>query len=183
MRRREKMNRQRFALYGMIEILIILLLAGCGPPAAPPTPTPPTATQVALAPTPVRSTDTPVRPTIRPTRTPHTLVGDVELLIGNWQPLGGRDSMFLQMKLDGTCRQSFSLERLMENPQVECTYTFENSILSMTAVKLNGVPACPSATGSYEVRLISDDQIQLAVNQDSCAPRKRSTTGSYKRIP
>ncbi len=156
------MNRQRLTQYEMIAILIPLLLVGCGAPPATPTPVP---------------------PKIPPTRTPITLVEDVEMLIGNWQPLGGRDAMFLQINPDGTCRQSISLEQLMDNSQVECTYIFETSVLTMTVVKLNGVPACPSPTGSYEVRLITDDQIQLAVDQDSCAPRKRSTAGLYQRIP
>ena len=174
------MNRQQLSLQVAGAILGTLLLVGCGAPTATPAPILPTATLEPIQPT---TTPTPVPPKIRPTRTPPILVEDVEMLIGTWQPLGGRDAMFLQINPDGTCRQSFSLEQLIDNPQVECTYIFENSVLSMTAVKLNGVPECPSPTGSYEVRLISDDQIQLGVNKDSCAPRKRSTAGLYQRIP
>ena len=167
------MNRQKLFLQVIGAILSMLLLVGCGAPAATPAPILPTATS------------TPVPPTaIPPTRTPPTLVTDVEMLIGNWQPLSSsQDAMFLQINSDGTCRQSFLLDGLMSVPKVECTYIFENSVLSMTAVKLNGIPECPSPTGSYEVRLITDDQIQLVATKDSCAPRKRSTKGSYQRIP
>lgn len=187
------MNRQKLFQQMMGAILSTLLLVGCGAPAATPTPILPTATSTSVlptaipTPTPIQptATSTPVPPTeIPPTRTPPTLVTDVEMLIGNWQPISSsRDAMFLQINSDGTCRQSFSLDGLRSIPEVECTYIFENSVLSMTAVKLNGLPECPSPTGSYEVRLVADDQIQLVVTNDSCAPRKRSTTGSYQRIP
>jgi hypothetical protein len=176
------MNRQKHLQQVIGAMLITLLLVGCGAPAATPTPISPTATPTPVPPT---ATPTPVPPTaIPPTQTPLTLVTNVEVLIGNWKPLSSSgDAMFLQINSDGTCRQSFSLDGLRSVPTVECTYIFENSVLSMTAVKLNGVPECPSPTGSYEVRLISDDQIQLGVNKDSCAPRKRSTAGLYQRIP
>jgi len=107
-----------------------------------------------------------------------------EKLIGNWQPLSkSRDAMFLQINSDGTCRQSSSLDGLTAVPEVECTYTFEGTDLSMTAVKLTGVPPCPSATGKYAVQAVADNQIQLVATNDTCAPRKRSTVGAYQRIP
>jgi hypothetical protein len=106
------------------------------------------------------------------------------MLIGNWQPLTkSRDAMFLQINSDGTCRQSFSPDGLTNVPEVECTYAFEGIDLLITAVKLNGVPACPSPTGKYEVRLMGDNQIELVKTEDSCAPRIRSTRGVYQRIP
>jgi hypothetical protein len=106
------------------------------------------------------------------------------LLTGNWQPLSkSADAMFLQLNSDGTCRQASSLDGLTGVPQVECTYTFEGTDLSMTAVKLHGVPACPSATGVYAVQLVADNQIQLVATKDTCGPRKRSTAGAYQRIP
>jgi uncharacterized lipoprotein NlpE involved in copper resistance len=145
--------------------VILFFLVGCSasaetsvsPTAIPPTPTP--------APTPV-------------------LVTSTETLIGHWQPLStSSDAMFLQINSDGTCRQSYSLDGLNNIPQVECTYTFEDSNLSMTAVKLHGVPACSSPTGKYEVRVVADNQIKLVATEDTCAPRRRSTQGVYQRIP
>jgi len=158
-------------------MFILLLLVGCGAPAAEPTPEPPTVTDTPIPPT--------TTPTIEPpTATPLVLVTNAEMLIGNWQPLSkSQDAMFLQINSDGSCRQAYSLERLLNAPHVECTYTFEGTNLSITAIKLNGVPECPSPTGAYEVRLVADDQIELVAKKDSCRPRKNSTHGVYQRIP
>ena len=150
-------------------MFILLLLVGCGAPAAVPTPEPPTAT------------DTSVPPTVTLTPTPPTFA---ETLIGNWQPLStGHAAMFLQLNPDGTCRQSASLEGLTNIPQVECTFTLEGANLSMTVVKLTGVPECPTPTGTYEVQLVADDRIKLVPIKDACSPRKNSTQGEYQRIP
>ncbi len=149
----------------LVEIAVVLLfLVGCSAPAA--TPIPPT-------PTPVP-----------PTPTPPASVPSAEKLIGNWEPVSkSRDAMYLQINSDGTCRQASSLNGLTTGPEVECTYTFEGTDLSMTAVKLTGVPACPSPTGQYAVQLVADDQIELVATQDTCGPRKRSTVGVYQRVP
>ena len=165
-------------------MLILLLLAGCGAPTAAPTPEPPTDT-----PMPPTDTPTPVPPTATPTTepptaTPPALITSAEMLIGTWQPLSkGHAAMFLQLNSDGTCRQSSLLEGLANIPQVECTFTLEGANLSMTVVKLNGVPECPSPTGMYEIRLVADNQIRLVPIKDSCGPRKISTQGEYQRIP
>ena len=167
-------------------MFILLLLVGCGVPAAEPTPESPTAKHSPVQPT---NTPTPNPPTTTPrteppTATPPVLITSVEMLIGNWQPLSkGHAATFLQINSDGTCRQSYSLEGLTNVPQVDCTYTLEGANLSITAVKLNGVPECPSPTGMYEVRLVTEDQIRLVPIKDSCAPRKSSTQGEYQRIP
>ena len=169
-----------------VEITVVLLfLVGCSAPAA--TPAPPILTRVPPTSTPVPSTPTPVPPTpttVPPTPTPPVSSTSAEKLIGAWQPLSkSADAMFLQINSDGTCRQSSSLDGLTAVPEVECTYTFEGADLSMTAVKLTGVPACPSATGTYEVRLVADNQIELVATKDTCSPRKRSTVGAYQRVP
>jgi hypothetical protein len=170
------MNGNRFFQQVMVAIFI-LLLVGCGAPAAEPTPEPPTDT-----PTPVPPTAT---PTIeRPTATLPVLVTNIEMLIGNWQPLStDHAAMFLQLNSDSTCRQSYSLKGLIDSPQVECTFTLEGANLSMTVVELHGVPECPTPTGTYEVRLVAEDQIRLVPKKDSCVPRKNSTQGEYQRIP
>jgi hypothetical protein len=112
------------------------------------------------------------------------LITSAEMLIGNWQPLTNhKDATFLQINSDGTCRQSYKLDGLTGVPEVECTYTFEGPNLLITAVKLNGVPECPSPTGEYEVRLIAEGQIELVAAKDNCTPRIRSTRGEYQRIP
>ena len=152
----------------------LLFLVGCSAPAATPVP----ATAIPPTPTPVPST------VIPPTPTPPVLITSAEMLIGNWQPLSDSpDAMFLQINSDGTCRQSYLLDGLTNVPEVECTYTFEGTSLSITEVKLNGVPECPSPTGKYEVRLMADNQIQLVSTQDTCVHRVRSTRGVYQRIP
>ncbi len=169
-----------------VEIAVVLwFLAGCSAPAAPPalpapTPVPPTSTPAPPPPTPVPPTPTPVPPT----PTPQAPSISAEKLVGTWEPVTkSRDAMFLQINADGTCRQAYSLKELTTVPQAECTYTFEGAALSITAVKLTGVPACPSPTGTYAVRLAADDQIELTVANDTCSPRKRSTVGAYRRVP
>jgi hypothetical protein len=163
----------------LVEITVVLLfLVGCSAPAA---------TSAPPAPTPVPPTSTPVPPTstpVPPTSTSAASITSAELLIGVWQPLlKSRDAMFLQINSDGTCRQASSLEGLTAVPEIECTYTFEGTDLSLTAVKLTGVPACPSPTGKYAVQPVADNRIRLVVTQDTCAPRKRSTAGVYQRVP
>ena len=121
---------------------------------------------------------------IPPTLTPPPLITSAEMLIGSWEPLAKTaDSMFLQINADGACRQSFTLDGLTDAPEVECTYTFEETDLAMTAVKLNNVSGCPSLTGKYEVWSLAEDQIQLVTRQDTCLPRIRSTSGKYQRLP
>lgn len=158
-------------------LLLGLLLVGCGAPDAVPTPAPPAATSTSGSPTATLT----IEP---PTTAPPVLITTAEMLIGNWQPLStGHAAMFLQLNSDGTCRQSASLEGLTNIPQVECTFTLEGANLSMTVVKLTGVPECPTPTGTYEVRLVADDRIKLVVIEDACSPRKNSTQGEYQRIP
>jgi len=183
----------------LVKIAVVLLfLVGCSAPAAtavpskviPPTPTPAPSTVIPPTPTPVPPTVIPPTPTtvppteIPPTPTPTVLHPSAEMLIGNWQPLSShKDATFLQINSDDTCRQSYSLDGLTDVPEVECTYIFDGTYFSLTAVKLNGVPECPSLTGKYEVRLISEDQIELIAAKDNCAPRIMSTRGEYQRIP
>ena len=117
-----------------------------------------------------------------PTPAPPGLIADPELLIGNWEPLSDNsDAMFLQINSDGTCRQSYLLDGLSNIPEVECTFNLEGTDLSITAIKLNGVPECPSPTGVYEVQWVADNQIKLKVINDTCRPRVRSTSGLYQR--
>jgi len=178
------MDRNRISQQITGAIFILLLLTGCGAPVAEPTPEPPANTPIPPPATkpPIPPTDTPT--SVPPTATPPVLVTNIEMLIGNWQPLSkGHEAMFLQINSDGTCRQSYLLDGLTNIPEVECTYTFEGANISLTMVKLNGVPDCPTPTGSYEVRLVADGQIELVAKKDSCAPRIRSTRGEYQRIP
>ncbi len=169
-----------------VEITVLLLfLVGCSapataPPPSTPAPVPPTSIPVPPISTPVPPTPTPVPPT----PTPQASSAGADKLIGTWQPVTkSRDAMFLLLNADGTCRQASSLKALTTVPEVECTYTFAGTALSMTAVKLTGVPDCPSATGKYAVQLVADNQIQLTATQDTCAPRRRSTVGAYQRVP
>ena len=177
-------------------LLSAIVLSACAPAAAPTptaTPIPPTSTTIPPTSTPIPPTATVPPPTatvgptatpVPPTETPLVLVTSADMLVGNWQPLStSRDAMFLQFNSDGTCRQSYSLDGLTKVPEVECTYTFEGTRLLITAVKLNGVPECPSPTGKYEVWLIADNQIRLRPAGDTCVPRMRSTLGSYQRNP
>jgi hypothetical protein len=178
--------------------VVLLLLAGCSAPAAapvPPTEIPPTPTAVpateippsptAVPPMEIPPSPTPVPPTeIPPSPTAHVLITSAEILIGSWQPLSkSQDATFIQINADGTCSQAYELDGLTDTPQVECTYTFEEGFLLITAVKLNGVPECQPPTARYEVQLLADDLIQLVPIKDPCTPRVRSTRGEYQRIP
>jgi len=159
----------------LTEITVVLLFfVGCSAPAATPVPS----TTIPPTPTPVPSTVTP------PTPTPSVLMTSPELLIGDWQPLSdNRDAMFLQINSDGTCRQSYSLDRLVNAPEAESTWSFEGTNLLLTTVKLSGVKPCASPTAKYEVRLMADNQIQLVATEETCAQRRNSTQYVYQRIP
>lgn len=148
------------------------------PTEIPATPTPISPTEIPATSTPVPATESP------PTPTAPVLITSAEMLIGNWQPLStSQDAMFMQINSDGTCHQSYSLDRLNDIPEIECSYAFEGNDLVFTVIKLNGVPECPSPTAKYKVRLLAVDQIELVATEDNCTPRIRSTRGVYQRIP
>ena len=137
----------------------------------------------------IQPTTIPPTPTLRPTDIPLTptnevLITIVQEIYGTWQPLAtGPDAMYIQFNEDGTCRQSFSLAGLINTPEVECTYRFEESHLILTTVRVNGVPACSSPTGTYKVRSLPENKIKLVSIEDTCSPRKKSTRGEYIRVP
>ena len=109
---------------------------------------------------------------------------NAEMLIGTWQPLSDNpDATFLQFNSDGTCRQAFNLDRMTNIPDVECTYIFDGTYISLTAVKLNGVSPCASPTAKYEVQLMADNQIQLVAFEETCSRRRNSTQYTFQRIP
>ena len=137
--------------------LVLLFLIGCSTPTAEPVP------------------DTPTSP---------VLITNAETLVGNWQPLSKSiDAMFLQFNSDGSCRNAYLFDGLIDVPEVECTYSYEGTNLLITAVKLNGVPDCPNPTAKYEVHLLEENLIKFDSIKDSCIPRVRSTQGEYQHIP
>jgi len=121
---------------------------------------------------------------IPPTPTSSVLITNPQDIYGSWQPLTtGTDATYLQFNEDGTCRQSFSQSGLMNEPEVECTYRFEESQLILTTVKVKNVAECSSPISVYSVRSLPENKIKLVTINDNCAPRRNSTGGEYLLIP
>lgn len=161
-------------------IAIIPILCGCATSETPPLPTSTSLPSPAI-PTPMAS---PPSPALPPSATSPTLVKSLDELAGVWEPLSDNpDAMFLEILLDGVCRQSFTREGLAAEPQAESTCAFEGDILVFSNSKLSGVPPCPSPTAGYEVRAMAGDQIQLVAVKESCSRRRNSTQYLYQRLP
>jgi hypothetical protein len=128
-------------------------------------------------------------PTLKPTTIPpvststEAIPPSLEEILGNWQPLSeGVDAMYLQLNPDGTCQQAFSLEGLINAPDVKCTYILDGSNLVFTVVAVITVPPCPDKTGTYAVQMLAKDKMILTAVNDNCRPRKNSTAGEYIRL-
>ena len=125
------------------------------------------------------ATPTPVPPTATPTPVLATSAKDI---VGTWVGVGA-DGLYQRFNEDGTCQTATSLERLTTEPDVECTFQFEGTRLSLTEVKATGLPECPAKTGIYEVRLLANGNIKFVKIKDACGPRARSTAMEHKPVP
>ncbi len=159
--------------------LVLVVLAACAAPAAPPaTLVPaPSATlqpsQTPLAPVP---TSTQGRPSA--TAIPHTDVTSAEQVLGAWRS----GDYYLRFDADGTFRQAHSSEGLGTNPYAISSYRFEGSTMLTDGISVRGVPPCGNVTGTYELQLLESGALFIRVLRDACRGRAGDTAGEYERL-
>jgi hypothetical protein len=131
-----------------------LLLSGCS----------------ALAPSP---TATPA-----PTETPvPVLANNTEDIIGVWKLGSGDFAVFFQFSEDGTYQTAQRVvNNLHDSPQQMGQFTLEAGLL--TLVTSEESPYCAGQSGTYEVRLLDQDQISLLHREDPCTIRSEYWVGS-----
>jgi hypothetical protein len=131
----------------------LLLLMGCGAPAA----TKP--------------------PAVAPTRA-FTLATSAEEILGTW--VAGR--YYIRFDKDGTFRQAHALDELDSQPYTINSYQLEGTKMVTTEVSVVGVPTCGKKIGSYEIRLLENGNIRIVAIKDGCAPRAGDMAGEYEPV-
>jgi hypothetical protein len=189
------MNPTKFFQLMIGMAFILLLLIGCGVPAATPLPatsTPVLPTVTAVPPTdthtPMPSTATPtaVPPTTTPTVEPPTAVPtqaftqvtSAEEVLGTWSV----GTYYIRFDEDGTFRQAHALETLDSQPYAISSYDFEGTKMVTVQISVSGVPSCGNQTGSYELRLRENGNLQILVIEDRCTGRAHDTAGEYRPV-
>ena len=178
------MNGKRIFQKVMGAMLILLLLVGCGAPAAVPTSAPPTVTYTPIPPT---ATLTPVPPTATPTTEPptatptqaYTLVTSADEIPGTWARAG---VFYIRFDSDGTFRQAHALDQLESQPYAILSYQFEGTEMVTVEVSVSGVPSCGKKIGRYEIQLLESGNIQIVAIEDQCPPRAGDTAGVYEPV-
>ena len=153
------MNRQKLSQHVMGAMLTVLLLAGCGA-AAPSTPIPPTA---------------------NPSQA-FTLAASAEEIGGTWQRDRVEGALYIRFDEDGTFREAYALNELDSQPFSINSYQFEGTRMVTTQVSVSGVPSCGESIGSYEIRLLESDNIQIVAIEDQCTHRAGSVAGEYEPV-
>jgi hypothetical protein len=177
------MNGKRISQKVMGAMLILLLLVGCGAPAAEPTSAPPTATYTPIPPT---ATSTPVPPTTTPTAEPptakptqaFTLATSADEIFGTWHA----GSYYIRFDGDGTFRQAHALDQLDNQAYAISSYQFEETEMVTQEVSVSGVPTCGKKTGRYEIQLLENGNIRIVDIKDQCAPRAGDTAREYEPV-
>jgi hypothetical protein len=162
---------------------VMLFLAGCAaPPAIPisgapaaipapvtPTPVPPTPTTVPPTPTPVPPTPTPIPPT------PGISVED---LTGVWHITS--PWLYLLLNENGTFILTDVSNWRKPYPSYEGQFRLEGTLL--TFIPSDESALCAGQTGSYQVELTEEGQLQLVLEEEQCEGRSGLPAGPWDRV-
>jgi len=155
--------------------LVMLILVGCGTPAAPPVSEAPAATstpKVSTA-TPEPSTATPEPPTATPApaETPEPpLATSVDDLIGRWSFGSGAYAQYFQFNEDGTYVMARGSVANLEDNQLHFgPFLFEDGLLTFETS--DDSLGCTGQSGTYEVRLLEEGRIAFVLVEDECSLR------------
>jgi len=153
-------------------MLLMVTFAGCtsqGPAASTPSVTslPPTSTEASLPPT----ATAPL---------PFTLAAQAEDVIGTWRHPRGSYMRFYD---DGTYHVGFGLNDLDSLAPIANTYAFDGSQLRVKEISNTTGILCGGDVGIYEIRLLQEDGIQIALISDPCFQRATDTPGVFQAVP
>jgi ABC-type transport system substrate-binding protein len=148
--------------------LVMLILVGCGTPAAPPVSEAPAATS-----TPKVSTATPEPPTATPApaETPEPpLATSVDDLIGRWSFGSGAYAQYFHFNEDGTYVMARGSVANLEDNQLQFgPFLFEDGLLTFETS--DDSLGCTGQSGTYEVRLLEEGRIAFVLVEDECSLR------------
>jgi hypothetical protein len=148
--------------------LVMLILVGCGTPAAPPVSEAPAATS-----TPKVSTATPEPPTATPApaETPEPpLATSVDDLIGRWSFGSGDPAQYFHFNEDGTYVMARGSVANLEDNQLQFgPFLFEDGLLTFETS--DDSLGCTGQSGTYEVRLLEEGRIAFVLVEDECSLR------------
>lgn len=113
-----------------------------------------------------------------PTETPvPVLATSAEDIIGVWQLGSGDFAIFFQFSEDGTYQTAQRvINNLQDNPQQLGKFSLEAGLLILVTSEES--PYCAGQSGTYEVRLLDQDQISLFHREDPCTIRSEYWVGS-----
>jgi len=135
---------------------------------------PTTATATAVMPTATPTEETPIA---APTYA-FMQVTSAEEVIGTWFV----GMYYIRFDEAGTFRQAHALETLDSQPYAISSYDFDGTKMVTQEISVSGVPSCGNQTGSYELRLLENGNLQILVIEDRCTGRALDTAGEYRPV-
>ena len=136
-------------------LLLVLAVSACGPAATP-----------------------------APTATPEPVLATrVEDIVGTWEGIGF-DGFFHRFNADGTFQTGVSLERLLAGPDMSGVFRFEGTRFFLTALETPNLVPCQAGaeTGTYEVQLLANGNINFVVVEDNCGRRRRTMSLEHRPV-
>ena len=97
----------------------------------------------------------------------------VEDLTGIWEKMAA--SRYLQFNEDGTFRGASSVTNLENAPSPLGQFRLEGTLL--TFITSDESPDCAGQSGSYQVQLTEEGELQFVLEEDPCPVRAGPTSG------
>ncbi len=100
-------------------------------------------------------------------------IASTEGLVGSYH--GGRSGdSWIHFGDDGTYEIAFGDSAdVLDNPNIEGNYRFEDGMLFMADISNNLGPECNNIEARYEMTRLPEGQIQFGLIEDECGPRRR----------